>query len=296
MTHPETVLIIASSGGGGLIQTANAKEQEIRAQNPAARIIRIDLLKDWIWCGLGHGAVHLYNFAQRIGNVFLLRACSAWQPIIDPLFWLPVFMNSLRLFSEENIDRVIDTQPMGTSALLKALAIFNQRSQKKILLEKVVVDLPTPAATHFFGPVKKLSPKERALLKLVTIAPMLEPDQTDEQFWQTHCNLPIEQVQVEEPYVRQAFTKYRKRTGTRSPFSVPIRCKSDEELHLVQQCYQRGPIQDTVLNHDISFAIPPEAYVITLLLGSQPANDATLRYLEIFRQRAKNNGIFYGVE
>ena len=285
-SRPETVLIITSSGGGGLIQTANAKEQEIRAQNPSARILRYDVLKDWIWLGMGKGSIFFYNQAQRLGNMFMLRACLAWQPIIDPLFWSSIFVHSLRVFCQENVDRIIDTQPMGTSALLKALRIFNRRMNKQVLLEKIVVDLPTPAATHFFRPVKQLSEKDKKYLKLVTISPMLESGQTEEQFWKEHCNISPAQVEIQVPFVRQAFHRYQKRVGPKEPISILTRCKSAEEQQLVQESYQRGPIRGVIQELTTRFEIPSDAYVITLLLGSQPANNATQRYVELFRKMA----------
>lgn len=278
------VLIITSSGGGGLIQTANAKQQEILAQDPSTRIIRCDILQDWIWAGVGKYGINQWNRAQRKGDVSTLRWIINWQLFADYLFWPAIFLQSLRILFREEIDQVIDTQPMGTSAILKALRLFNRIKHKTVKLEKVVVDLPTAEATHFFGPVKKLSFRDRKTLQLTTIPPLLAPGETEEAFWQCNCNINPSEIRFEEFYVRQSFLQYRDKKQSSLPTSIHIRVKNDEELSLIQRSVQRGALQTRhrTFSRAIEFFIEPQDYLVTILLGSQPANDATFRYVERF--------------
>ncbi len=281
------ILIITSSGGGGLLQTANAMQQRVLVENPNTRIIRCDILKDWFWAGIGKYWGNQWNHAQRKGDVSTLSWIVNWQIFADYLFWPAIFFQSLRTLFREQIDRVIDTQPMGTSALLKAIRIYNWVKAKNIQLEKIVVDLPTEDATHFFGPVKKLSPLDRSTLKLTTIPPLLSPGETDEAFWQHHCNLTPSAICFEKFYVRQTFLKYQKKECLAEPFSIQIRIKNQEERTLIQKSVEKGVLRPLYQDQNITFSIPPKDRLATLLLGSQPANDATLRYVMRFIQEAQ---------
>jgi hypothetical protein len=280
-------LIITSSGGGGLLQAAFAKEQEIKAQHPNAVIILRDVMKDWTWSLAGKFFVGLWNQAQRKGNVRAQALLGSGAPIIEYFFWPYIFFYSLRTLFREDIDQVIDTQVMGTSAVLKALRLFNRARKKKIHLEKVLVDLPTKKAAHFFVPIKALSAKDRKLFKLITVPPLLEKGETEEQFWRKHCNLSHFELQYEDFYVRQAFRKFRHAKRKEEPFQIKTSYKNSEELALLQKSFQRGSIQAEVQKGGVLFQIAPADRLFTILLGSQPASLSTLTYVKRFLQIAK---------
>ncbi len=244
--RPKKLLIITSSGGGGLIQTANAKHQEALAKDPHLVVIRRDLLKDWVWSPVGHFFINFWNQAQIKGNIPVQMLCCYGQFFIDYLLHLPVFIQTLRIVFKEEIDHVIDTQPIGTSAIIKALRIYNRKRGKNVRLEKVLVDLPTKKATHFFRPIRKLSKKNRKLLKLTTIAPLLDEGETAEQFWKKTCGLKVEEINFEDVYVRQAFQKYKGKGRALSSMEIKIHYKNEEELHLMRKTHQRGAIKATL--------------------------------------------------
>ncbi len=279
MSCAKKVLIITSSGGGGLLQAANAKEQEIKAHTPDAKVMQRDVMKDWVWSSLGQFSVNRWNQAQLRGDV---KAQSFWgstAPIAEYLFWLPIFVCSLYTLFKEDIDRVIDTQVMGTSATLKALRFYNRMKKKNVYLEKVLVDLPTKKATHFFKPIRALGKKDRKLFRLITIDPLLEKEQTELDFWKQHCNLTNEHLQYEDYYVRRAFVHYRNRQRKEEPFSLKIRFGNLDELECILQSVKRGPAKYELGEGEIRFLIDPKAFVFTVLLGSQPANHATMNYV-----------------
>lgn len=60
----ENVLIIAASGGAGLLVAARAKEQEIKKNNPKAKIIFQDFMFDlsWKWIAV------FWNFCLELGT------------------------------------------------------------------------------------------------------------------------------------------------------------------------------------------------------------------------------------
>jgi len=281
------VLIITSSGGGGLLQAAKAFEQEIREQDPNATVICRDVMTDWIWKVIGNFFVKLWNSAQIRGSVRSQSFFGHSARIAQYIFWPFIFVCSIHTLFKEDIDRVIDTQVFGTAAILKALRFFNRRRNKNIFLEKVLVDLPTKKATHFFLPIKALSKKDRKNFKLITIAPMLEKGQTEEEFWRVNCNLTAKELQYEDYYVRQSFLRYKHLERKAERVTLMTRFREKEELSLIEKTVKRGSGNYTVIGDKIEITIAPESFVFTLLLGSQPASDATFNYVKKFIEIAR---------
>jgi hypothetical protein len=273
------VLIITSSGGGGLLQAANAKEQEIKAHNPHTEVIQRDVMKDWVWSKLGKFSVNRWNQAQLRGDVKAQSFWGATAPVAEYLFWLPIFVCSLYTLFKEDIDRVIDTQVLGTSATIKALRLYNRTRKKNVVLEKVLVDLPTKKATHFFRPIQMLNARDRKLFRLITIDPLLEKGETAAEFWKKHCNLTDQHLQYEDYYVRRSFVEYRHIERKVEPFALKTRFRSEDELECILRSVKKGAAKYEVNGGEIRFMIDPKALVFTVLLGSQPANNATLNYV-----------------
>jgi hypothetical protein len=285
---PKKLLIITSSGGGGLLQTANAKEQEARAADPNIQIVRKDILEDWLGAVFGKWCSEAYNSAQRKGNLAAIRFFISSQYLLDFFAWPYFFLRALQTLFKEEADHIIDTQPIGTSAILKALRIYNWKRGKEVRLQKVLVDLPTKSATHFFRTIKTLSKKDRFCLQLTSIAPLLEEGQTAEDFWQKNCGLSEKEIHYEDYYVRQSFKKFQhKKRSLEENFSLFLRFKNEEELSLMKKAYERGPLSAKVLGNEVHFSIPPKERLITILLGSQPAGEATFNYVMHFLQLCK---------
>ncbi len=282
------VLIVTSSGGGGLLQAANAKEQEILSQYPSAVVMQRDVMKDWIWKWIGRGCVLIYNSAQRRGSVAIQRACAWAAPASDLIFWPFVFVYAVKTLFQNEVDRVLDTQVLGTSALIKAIRIYNKFSGKNIFLEKILVDMPTPQATHFFAPIKKLSSADRDYIRLVTIPPILDKGETEVSFWKRHCDLDSKSIQYEDYYVRQTFRKFKGRKRD-AVTVIPIAYKSQEELTLLLNSVQRGSSHYRIQSNSIEFTLDAAQKVVAILLGSQPAEQSSLRYVRNWIEWAKLN-------
>lgn len=280
-TQLKKLLIITSSGGGGLIQTANAKEQEALAKYPDLQIVRRDLLKDWIfWKPLSQYFINFWNKAQKKGNISAQKICVSGQFLFDIFLHPVIFLYALYTLFKEDVDYVIDTQPLGTSAIVKALRIYNRRRGRNIRLEKVLVDLPTKKATHFFRPIKKLSSQNRSLVLLTTIAPLLDEGESEEEFWQSTCGLSAKEINLEEVYVRQAFREFKGKGKTTDSMRIKVAYKNSEELNLMQKTFQKGTIRSKAHFGEVEFFIEPTDKLITVLLGSQPAGDSTLNYIK----------------
>lgn len=283
ITYPDQklkkMLLITSSGGGGLLQTANAKEQETLAKYPDLQIVRRDLLKDWVWKPVGEYFINFWNQAQKKGNIPAQMLCVYGQFLIDLMLHPVIFSYTLYTLFQEDIDHVMDTQPMGTSAILKAIRIYNKTRGKNLRLEKIVVDLPTKGAIHFFRPIRKLSNKSRSLIQLTSIPPLLEEGQTEEEFWQSNCKLSAQNVRLEEVYIRQGFRPFKKKRSLER-VNIPIHYKNQEELALMKKSFERGSIQANVQEHEVDFILELSDRVVTVLLGSQPSGNATVNYVK----------------
>lgn len=279
---PKKVLIITSSGGGGLLQAAKAKEQEILLAHPDAVVIVRDVMNDWIWKPMGLAFVGLWNWAQRRGDVRWQSFMASASHIIDRIFWPSVFVHSIRTLFREDIDQVIDTQIMGTVAIIKALRLFNRRRNKRVHLEKVLVDLPTKKATHFLTPIKQLTQRDRKLIQVIAVPPLLEHGETEEQFWQKHCKLSVRDLRYEGFCVRQAFRAFRNAKLPTGDFPVVVRYKTEEELALMQRAFCQGSIRFEIRAGEVAFTIGASERLFMVLLGSQPAREATVQYVQRF--------------
>jgi hypothetical protein len=287
----QNVFIVTSSGGGGLLETANAKAQEVLRVNPQARVIKKDLLKDWGWKNFNQFCINLWDNSQKQGNVKLQVGIIYIKKFADFVFWPRIFYRTLVTLFKCDADRVIDTQLLGTSAFIKAIRLFNRIRKKKVILEKVIVDLPTEKATPYFNTIKRLSKEDKKHLKVITIPPLLENEETAEEFWQRHCKLSDSDIQYEDYIIRQGFIPYRNKPKLYQDSTVKVGFKNAEELELMKEVYQRGKAKAQVSNDTVQFHIGKDDELITILLGSQPAYSATINYVRRVVQIAKQSTV-----
>ncbi|MBN1915051.1 MAG: hypothetical protein JW769_04105 [Parachlamydiales bacterium] len=285
----QKILLITSSGGGGLIQAAVAKEQELKELNPNTVIVRKDMMLEWIWRIFGWFGVNSWNWAQRHGSVFSQFGLSKFQKLAEYLFWPCVFWNALKTMLKGNFDRVIDTQPIGTSAIIKAIRIVNSLQKKNVILEKILVDLPTKKSTHFFGTIRKLSSKDKRYLKLITIEPLLEKGETPEFFWKKHCNLSSQSIQYEPFYIRSSFKHFIGKNCRKKPIDVLVRTQNAIEASVMKTIFSRGSIHAKTHDDGFVFSLPPEDKVFVILLGSQPSFQGTKDYVDNFVKVVKKH-------
>ena len=181
------------------------KNRKFSPKIQRSQVIQRDVkVTDWIWSNiwqiLRESVEQSATALDDVRAQIFLGTSSAFA---EYLFWLPMFWYySLKTLFKEDIDRVLDTQVMGTSATIKALRLFNRVKKKSVVLEKVLVDFTHEKRPIFSNPIRKLNAKDRRLLRLITIAPMLEKEQTAEQFWQQHCKLNDTHLQYEDYFVR----------------------------------------------------------------------------------------------
>jgi hypothetical protein len=274
------VLILTLTAGGGHIQAAKAKYMETKAQLPDASILEVDILYDWIWKYFGKFAKHMWGDAQAKGNVFLLVCLSHALKLADYLFWIPFFLHAVQMCKKEDIDKIIDTQPLATSAVIKALRYIKWRTGKQIEYEKVLTDLPTIEAKHFFGGIKSLSRKDRPFLKVLTTKPILQESETEIEFWEKNCHLPLSSVFYAPLPLRPAFFQFGQSPEREFVLNLSIPCNDD--LHLTYKTLSFGPVKAKRAKHSITIPIEKEDRVALMMLGANPNPEAILSYTEGF--------------
>mgnify|MGYP001756648456 CR=1 FL=1 len=287
MGKVQNLLLITSSGGGGHLQAAKAKIASIRSSNPNAIIYQQDLLLDWLGPVIGRLFGWIWNFSMKKGWVVMQERLQQSQRILDITFWPVIFTHAFAQLIRKNIDQIIDTQPLGTSAIIKATRLASFWTKKPLFVEKVITELPTEEVTHFFKPIKRLSDKDRLFLRIISAKPLAWD--SAKQFWLKACNIDETNVSYEGLPLRPAFYKYIDKVPSTIPLSVSI--QSPYHRKMILESIHRGSIKTDIQNDIIYFILDPDEYVFTLMLGSQPTEKATIQYVKNFISFYRKNQV-----
>ncbi len=282
-------LLITCSGGGGHLQAAAAKAHELHAHQSHIVVIQRDLLLDWVGKHPGSLFAGFWNLAQKKGKVSIQKMLVWWQSKFDFLFRVPVFIRLFLLILRENIDYIIDTQPLCTSAIVKALRLAQKCQNRTIRYEKIPVDLPTDRATHYFLPIKNLNDKERKIVHLFTTKPLLETHETDEIFWASHTNLPAENIIYGDFPLRPTFKTIDEPLPKHEKLTIAARIPSIETWDCIKDVLSEGKIECDYCPPYLDITIPAHAHLTLLMLGSRPAEKATIKYVKQYIQHKKNH-------
>ncbi|MCP5509377.1 MAG: hypothetical protein H7A39_03075 [Chlamydiales bacterium] len=281
--RPKKCLLITSSGGGGHLEAAKAKAHELREKDTNLIIVQRDILLDWLGKPLGGLLAGCWNFAQKRGDVAFQKVMIHNMYLVGLFIWLPIFLHAFFLIYRQDVDLIIDTQPNGTSAIVTAIILAEKCKKLSRRYEKILVDLPTDKAGHYFKAVKKLRPKKRAIIHFITTKPLLQKGQTEEEFWEKHTGLPLENIIYSHFPLRPKFKNLDPLPKHESCTIAP-KIPSDEEWTLIQAVLDKGHLDYDYCAPYLDITIPPNAHVSTLMLGSQPAKKATQAYVKSFIQ------------
>jgi hypothetical protein len=294
----KNILILTSSGGGGLIQAAKAKEQEILKANPGARCYTIDLLKEATWFNMGHFFIYLYNSSQKKGAIGIQEKLVGCLGAAEVILWPAIFLSVHKALKEYDIDHVIDTQCLNSTSIVKAVRLYNKKNHKNVVVEKVLVDLPTNLSFHFFHSIKKLSKNDRKIFRLIALEPLCEPNQTEMQFWLKYYHLDPQQIIYEKYPIREAFKEYMTKKREGSEKTIQIRTSDDLEKESIRSCVQKSNVSFTETQEGFQFHFNPQDKIVVIILGSQPSKKGTYSYIEkwieIFKKKdfSENVSVF----
>lgn len=272
-------LIITSSGGGGLLQAAKAQSQRLKKQYPDAKILVKDLMIEWLGGILGNLFASWWNKAQKGGKVRYQEILGRCQRLADIIFWPQIFYYTLKTLINEDVDYIYDTQVLSTSAIVKAVRMFNLISKKNLIIRKIFVDLPSKKATHYYNNIKRLSKKDRDYIFVSTIEPQLDENQTQMEYWKKYCKLSLDRICYKSYPIRLAFDDYINKIREPINYKINIKSEASDERELIDNVRKLGNIEGSKNDRGFEFIIKPNDFLITVLLGSQPAFNATLSYV-----------------
>lgn len=268
-------LIITTVCGGGHLQAAHAFKNAIRSENPETEVLQIDIFNDWLGKVIGGFLTQRWNAPLRKGHNFLSLCYSYFGiPFADPLFFLPLFVQALVTFNRYPITRIIDTQPVGTCAVTLALLISNKLKKQSLKIEKILTEIPTKKAVHFFHPLKLLPQPLRNLIDLFVVEPL--PD--EKGFWPKYTGLKETQIKKIAPPLRSAFFL----PDDKVEKEIYISFSSHEEKTLILSIARIKELVTLEDDLSVTLKLPKNAHVTTIMLGSQPKTKTIYSYLEKF--------------
>ncbi|CRX37377.1 hypothetical protein [Estrella lausannensis] len=212
----EETYLITSEGGGGHKSAADAIQYKLldQAGNKSGAVHRVDVLKNSILPNfIADKATGVWDQAKKEGNVekqiSLVKGkflgIVTWRRLADILFFLPIFLKTFfTLWGNRKITRIVDTQAMGTTAIVAAARLANFLFQRHIEVLKMMTDMPTEEAIHFAASAKSLSSADKKIYRILSTAPFPQyKDETESNYidrmdawWKEHFNLSLKEGQV----------------------------------------------------------------------------------------------------
>lgn len=257
--------IFFSTGGNGHEQ---ASKEEARKEHIKKRITTQTNVLECYGKAAGKMFTSWWNDAQKAGNVKKLRFLLKIKWIAEVVFATPIFLRTLYILCRFDVVKVINTQPLGTSSIVNAVALVNFFFRKSIKVKIVLTDLPTKS-DHFFKGIRAVRKANRRLIRVATCKPHLKNGETDEQFWQRKCNLSLKNRQVRyKPFpVRQAFYN--------PPALTKVLVNNKEEELVLSKILPSA----IFTGNELCLNVTNNDEVSTVILASQSTEKAVLAYL-----------------
>lgn len=159
-------------------QNEHTKELILDVQD---NIFQYDVLKNWV--PLGKRAVEYNNAIARNGDIDAQRFLMNLQGLADTIYAPFIVVNLIRALLATKASLVVDTQVMGTKAIVRAVRFVNWVNRTKIAkgkrqiitIRKVMTDLPTQYAMHFYNGLRQLDANDRKLITIESLPPIISP-------------------------------------------------------------------------------------------------------------------------
>lgn len=276
-------LIFTNSGGNGHLQSAKMLGDEIKTKFPDAEVVQIDVFEDFFGPIIGRFFAERWNGVQRTGDIAGQELLISCMTFVHSLFFIPIFLQALRLLFKENFTQVIDTQNISMKAIVRAVRFYNKWTGKHLFIERIITDLPTRDTTLYFPFIKKLSRKDKEILQIKTTKPLLNGEKSDAEFWQKHCRLDMTNIEYAPLPIRSEFRKYANKPKERElplPLTLTFPDKKSHEDFLKTIAF--GSLKTTRKDLSTSLFLEAEDVVSIIMLGVNPNKAAILSYLRAY--------------
>lgn len=272
------VAILTSSGGGAHLSTAAALRERLGQGELGPVPVKIairDVVREWMWPvgPLGTAAWNQAMVRDKLGN---LRRLMSLQTMADVLYWPIVFVRSFWMLWRSPIDLVLDCQVMGLHALLAAAAVISKLQGREVRIVKVLTEPTHALLPQYFDPIRRLPKRYRARLDLWAGPPLCEPQESASAFFERVVGGCLRQVVTDLGYpVRPEFGEVAHHKENELWFSAT----GTDELTWLRDRFYLAPRFDADSNR-FAMKFPEDTKAITIMLGSQGADTATLAYVE----------------
>lgn len=313
------VLGITSSGGAGHLMTMEAVRREFKGKNNKSYYKAVDVISGSFpppLSGLmGRVTTKGWNQAKKDGDIrkqeHILKGKIlgvSRQRLADIIFFVPVFLATFfRLLFQGKITQVVDTQPIATGAILKAVRLINFLFRRSIRVTKVMTDLPTLDAIHYSASSFRMSAADRAIYQLVTTRPFnphvresaAEYLARQESWWNENYGLSLVkgQVRYADFPIRPAFKVWANIPKEQRVNTLNIKINHRDEFLMINALLQRkcrlqllakGPDREKE-KQVVPIEVGKGTVVGMITLGSQAAKK-TVNYVKNFISKVKKEG------
>ena len=282
------ILGLFSAGGSGHKQALLALKSRLADSCPDLPFVTCDILHNALPSYLARLLTRGWDRAKAAGDVKKLTSLYSGtlfriprHRFADSVLFLPIFICIVRiLWRHRTISKILDTQPLGTKAIVRAARCIAALTGRRITVTKVMTDLPTARARHFSVPSQRLNSRDLACYTLMTVPPWvpLEGDgkqqclERQERFWNQTFGLSLRGGEVAYRHfpIRKPFLDC-----SNSSKQVTIHCNGEEKTQLL--ALASGCLEPA---HSALSCILRDVDIIGLIaLGSQAIHQATKAYL-----------------
>jgi hypothetical protein len=287
------VLGITSEGGGGHIQLMKGIEGKITKQN--IPFTKADALKDTLPNWMSNYCVSGWNKAKEEGDIeaqeYLVKGTILWIPrhqLADFLFFLPIFLwTVIKLLRDNEISRIVDTQPIGTKAIIRAARLVNFLFARNIRVTKVSTEIATKYACSFSDPAKSLTKNDKKIFELAGPCPFIKKSREtiedflnrQEKWWNKHYGLSLieKEVRYSNYPIRAAFEPYIDTNLRNTINTLSVKINNDDEI------IDASAPEST--SHE--YPIDNNTIVGMITIGSKVTHEATKIYVQSIIEAVK---------
>jgi len=288
ITFKQNCLILTNNSGGGHIEVAKQVQQEVdqknKGQSEKIHTVTHEILTGTFGSFIGKKIANAWNNNQKKENIKLINRSLKFHRLGNAGAAIPVFFTTLRVLWKNDIDTVINVQPMATSSIVKAVRVMNfvnHRFLKKnhvINVSILLTELPTERTTDFFKSIKELSKNDRKIVKLITTQPLLVNGQNEQNFWKKNTGLSLENITYDDFPIRKAFNALDVE-NIQDIDHLQVKFKGNDQKKFIDECTD-SKLKTAKNEGLLQLDIQKNDKVFALMLGSQASFDATLSYVK----------------
>lgn len=187
-----TKILFTTQGGSGHLQAAKRIEQDLKKRGIRYKLIDVvqEKYMRTAFINVGkHGTNH-WNSLHRKGEMSSIHFFASIQWVAEYLYGSRYYKKVKGLLLQyPHVDEVIDTQPLNSDKILKAIFHHNQKkirksvssnrasranqgggvkSPKQVRYRKIITDMPTIKTEQFWYSLKKIKSPWVSLMTLIT--------------------------------------------------------------------------------------------------------------------------------